>query len=62
MTVNPPETSVVPGARQPSFTAVPEALTPGGELVLVGLGPAAEDVAHAGADVLERVDPEHPLG
>src|SRR6266566_5112188 len=35
---------------------------PGSEFVLVGLGPAAEDVAHAGAHVLERIHPEHALG
>src|SRR5580692_6363653 len=35
---------------------------PGSEFVLVGLGPAAEDIAHAGAHVLECVHAEHALG
>src|SRR4029077_13131429 len=34
---------------------------PGSEFVLVGLGPAAEDIAHAGAHVLECVHAEYAL-
>src|SRR5262249_16472144 len=35
---------------------------PGGEFVFIGLGPAAEDVAHASTHILERVHAKHALG